>query len=288
MARILHMSGGSIEPIDSTKFLKEANLHDYLEKYPELIPFEEIEDDPPTALVIGREVSVRSGSIDLLIIDASGRLTIVETKLAKNPEARREVVGQVIEYASFVSQWTADQVEHQAVDYLKCGSAEEFYLRLSTKDQSVEPIDATAFKIQVEKNLKDGNLRLVIAVDEIVESLRSIVVFLNSFTRFDFVLLQLHEYSLGNDDHVFIPSLFGQMKPTSQRPPTRTWDKKSFFEESTGIDPKIRAYVEKIYDRFYDWTVEEYWGSGTVLGFLQPACRHWRSQGQGRKTIESR
>jgi hypothetical protein len=40
-----------------------------------------------------------AGSIDLLLISESGRVGIVETKLAYNPGARREVVAQVLEYA---------------------------------------------------------------------------------------------------------------------------------------------------------------------------------------------
>ena len=50
----------------------------------------------------GSEVSLREAggiSIDALLLSASGRIGIVETKLAYNPEARREVVAQVLEYA---------------------------------------------------------------------------------------------------------------------------------------------------------------------------------------------
>jgi hypothetical protein len=49
----------------------------------------------------GREVAVKGagGAIDLLILSDGGRIGIIETKLAYNPEARREVVAQVLEYA---------------------------------------------------------------------------------------------------------------------------------------------------------------------------------------------
>jgi hypothetical protein len=46
-----------------------------------------------------KEVPGDAGNIDLLLVSESGRVGIVETKLAYNPGARREVVAQVLEYA---------------------------------------------------------------------------------------------------------------------------------------------------------------------------------------------
>lgn len=50
----------------------------------------------------GREVGLGEAggiSIDVLLLSESGRIGIVETKLAYNPQARREVVAQALEYA---------------------------------------------------------------------------------------------------------------------------------------------------------------------------------------------
>src|SRR5258708_8000931 len=47
-----------------------------------------------------KEVTVPDvGSIDVLLISSSGRIGVVETKLAYNPDARRKVVAQILEYA---------------------------------------------------------------------------------------------------------------------------------------------------------------------------------------------
>lgn len=47
-----------------------------------------------------REVTVgAAGTIDLLLVSESGRVAIVETKLSYNPEKRRTVIAQVLEYA---------------------------------------------------------------------------------------------------------------------------------------------------------------------------------------------
>lgn len=50
----------------------------------------------------GKEVAVKEAGgicIDILILSEFGRIGIIETKLAHNPDARREVVAQVLEYA---------------------------------------------------------------------------------------------------------------------------------------------------------------------------------------------
>ena len=40
--------------------------------------------------------------LDILAVTETGRLILVECKLWKNPQARREVLAQVIEYASLL------------------------------------------------------------------------------------------------------------------------------------------------------------------------------------------
>lgn len=61
----------------------------------------------------GKEVSVREAggiTIDVLILSEFGRIGIIETKLAHNPEARREVVAQVLEYAIHLPSVSIEQL----------------------------------------------------------------------------------------------------------------------------------------------------------------------------------
>lgn len=47
-----------------------------------------------------KEFSTAAGPIDVLLVSSRGRLAIVETKLAVNPENRRKVLGQALDYLS--------------------------------------------------------------------------------------------------------------------------------------------------------------------------------------------
>ncbi len=235
MARILLLEDGNLRPIESAKFEQEGILQDYLEQYPELLPFHEVEDSPPPLITIGREVGVPSGSIDLLYIDTSGRLTLIETKLVKNSEIRREVVGQIIEYASFVAQWDSGEVERRANQYLRAngGPSADLYRALADRARDVEPsFDPDACRHSIEENLRKGNIRLVIAVDELIEPLRATVSFLNDHCEFDFLILQLRKFVLTENMSVFIPPLFGYSRPPVSISERRVWFWEEFFSDA--------------------------------------------------------
>jgi len=57
-------------------------------------------------LPVAWELQTTCGSIDLLFVNSEGMITIVETKLWRNPEARRKVVTQIIDYAKDLAKWS--------------------------------------------------------------------------------------------------------------------------------------------------------------------------------------
>lgn len=214
MTDILSIDDGKASPLKQIRFKAEAKLQDYLEQHPALIPVEDIDDNATPLLCIGKEVGVSSGSIDLLFIDKGGMLTVVETKLAKNPEARRTVVGQIIEYASYIYGWTAQDVYRASDQYFLesenvppeyKGKSLDEVMKIFTEGEYV----SEEFNDNIEQNLQSGKIRLLIAVDELVGPLRATVAFLNRNSKFDLLLLQVRSYGKGKKE-VLIPTLFGQ------------------------------------------------------------------------------
>ena len=65
----------------------------------------------PPLLCLGREVPTAVGPIDGLFLSRNGYLVLVATKLRRNPEAWREVVAQIIDYAAQLRRWTYADVE---------------------------------------------------------------------------------------------------------------------------------------------------------------------------------
>lgn len=90
----------------------ERWLQDLLYTHPELLPIEEIEPVFSGPVPVSRELPTRVGPLDLVYINKQGLLTLVECKLWRNPEARRQVVGQILDYAQEISRWTFDELNH--------------------------------------------------------------------------------------------------------------------------------------------------------------------------------
>jgi len=67
-------------------------------------------------MIVGRQVTTKSGSIDLLGVDKSGNTVIIELKRAQLP---RECLAQAIDYASNVAEWTVDRLGEECSKYRK-------------------------------------------------------------------------------------------------------------------------------------------------------------------------
>lgn len=274
MAKILLIEGENIRALDKVKFTEEGKLQDYLEEYPSLIPLADIAEGASQLLCIGREVGAGSGSIDLLCVDKDSLLTIVETKLRRNREARREVVGQIIEYASYVCQWTADDVYRIANEYFaKSEKAPQSYKGKTLDEIMKEVVGDTFsdedFRIRIGQNLRDGRIRLIIAVDELIEPLRATVTFLNSYSNFDILLLQLTDFEESETKKVLVPLLFGYATKSAERDSreTKHWDEDSFLADTKErCEPKIADNIIKLYEFTQDNADEISWGKGATYG----------------------
>jgi len=95
------------------QIIKQAPPQEQLHKSPSILPVEELDDSFAPLLSLGREIE----SIDNLFISPNGRITIVETKLFRNPEATRQVLAQILDYAKRLSSLRYEEFEK------KCSSA---------------------------------------------------------------------------------------------------------------------------------------------------------------------
>lgn len=176
----------------------EGFLHKLIESNPDVLPVSEIEPAFSPLVTIGYEVPTKSGSIDLLLLSPQGYLTIVETKLWRNPEARREVVGQVVEYAKDVSQWSFEELEKKVRDYNTQrrhpgdGIMASLH-RLGGIDDAAEHVITDT----ITRNLRNGRFLLLVVGDGIRESVEAMADYLQQTPQLHFTLglveLQIYE-----------------------------------------------------------------------------------------------
>lgn len=86
-------------------------------------------------LIIGEQVRTKSGPLDLLGIDKSGNLIIIELKRDKLP---REVIAQALDYVSDISSWDLDKINEECLKYSK--SSLEDYLNENFEDIELEDL----------------------------------------------------------------------------------------------------------------------------------------------------
>jgi len=91
----------------------EAWLRDTLLAHPEILPIRDIAPSYGPLVPLCREMRTAAGPIDITYINRHGLLTIVECKLWRNPEARRKVVAQVLDYASALSKWSYSDLQRE-------------------------------------------------------------------------------------------------------------------------------------------------------------------------------
>jgi hypothetical protein len=116
-----HFTVGASKPMKRISFSKnapesaaydEAWLQRLIMSHPRVLPVDQIERAFEDLIPICMELPTTSGGyLDNLLITPRGDLALIECKLWRNPEARREVVGQIIDYAKDLSAWTYEKLQ---------------------------------------------------------------------------------------------------------------------------------------------------------------------------------
>src|SRR5687768_15384701 len=100
---IRKMLDGDWKPVESARYVDEAELQRLLEQSPSLIPVTDIQAQASKLVLAVSEVGLPgSGSTDLICLSAAGDIAVVECKLATNAEIKRKVIGQILEYGAYL------------------------------------------------------------------------------------------------------------------------------------------------------------------------------------------
>jgi RecB family endonuclease NucS len=99
-------------PSESGAFTEDW-LQDQLFQHPRLLPTEDIDPAYSQLIPVCRELNTPAGPIDMVYVTPQGRLVLTETKLWRNPEARRKVIAQILDYAKELAQWTYEDLSRE-------------------------------------------------------------------------------------------------------------------------------------------------------------------------------
>ncbi|MCL1592964.1 MAG: hypothetical protein M3132_01265 [Actinomycetia bacterium] len=232
----------------------EAELQRILTSSPELLPGPE-----EIPLLAAAEFPVISGRVDIVAVAADGTIIVVECKLRANPEIRRQVLGQVLAYASALWQMPFEQFESSF--HHRSGQS------LFSLDEQVDDSlwDADEFRRSVSSNLQSGTFRVVVAVDEITDELKRTIAYLNGHTTntLEIVALELG-YMRDGDIEILVPTVYGEETAATKREArTRRWTEQQFWQHASEVSSDESLTAIKT---MHEWAVRHesslYWGDG--------------------------
>ncbi len=254
------MAGGKIylREIDRLVAMAEAPydaehvLQELLAHYPDLLAGEQMRPrEPRRWLLIGREAGIPDTdggparwSIDHLFIDQDAIPTLVEVKRSSDTRLRREVVGQMLDYAANVAAyWQGSELRHLFDDRDRPGggTGDDEVLRLLELEAPEHTSAANAvdeFWQRAAANLAARQMRLVFVADVIPPELQRIVEFLNeNLVRAEVLAVEVKQY-VGEGRQTLVPRVIGRtaaaedVKQASGGAArvTRAWTEAQFLE----------------------------------------------------------
>lgn len=269
-----------VEMIEHT-YDSESLLQELLATHAKLLAGDQMNSTSPRRwLLVGREVSILSEagdqfSLDHLFLDQDAVPTLVEVKRSTDHRIRREIVGQMLDYAANAAiYWpiSALRSRYEMTCQQQGVEGDDQIIELLNAEIDGEEV-VESFWQQVEDNLATGRLRLLFVADEIPPQLRRIVEFLNEhMDRIEVLAIEVKQY-VGQDHTALVPRLLGQTITAQQKKSTTQakgqWDESSFFEDMTQTHGEEYA---KIAQQIVEWARPQvdhfYWGEGK----LHAAC----------------
>lgn len=164
--------------------IDESKLQDLFFRFPRILPIAAIDASYDDAVPVCRELFTPAGYVDALYVNPRGRLTLAEFKLWSNPQARREVIGQILDYTQAVASWSYEDLQREVSKALKRKGNVLFEL-IRARDPHVNEAD---FVDNVTRHLRRGEFLLLIIGDGIREGVENIVNFVQRHSGLHFNL----------------------------------------------------------------------------------------------------
>lgn len=190
-------------PLGFTDGRNEAWLRDLLADHPDLLPIEEVAPSFAPLAPLCTELSTEAGPVDAVFISPSGRLTLVECKLWRNPEARRKVIAQILDYARAVSQWSYADLQRRVA----AATGRQGNTPFESARELQPDLDEAAFADATARALREGRFLLLIAGDGIREGITGMadLITRNAALGFSFGLVEVALYEFGDQGLVVQP-----------------------------------------------------------------------------------
>jgi hypothetical protein len=263
--------------MEEAPYDSESLLQKLLADHPDLLAGDQIDaEEPRRWLLVTREMAVpgeQDGagrwSLDHLFLDQDAIPTLVEVKRSSDTRIRREVIGQMLDYAAnAVAYWPVEEIKAKFESRCKGDSVDP---ERELTGLIGEGQDASTFWQLVKTNLQAGRVRLIFIADEIPPELRRVVEFLNSqMDPAEVLAIEVKQF-VGENLKTLVPRVLGQLKKVVVPIESRQWDEASFFLDLSQRRGEQEAAVAR---QLLEWAnkhgLRVWWGQGKKDGSFFP------------------
>ncbi|MCF7960287.1 MAG: hypothetical protein K9M08_06050 [Pirellula sp.] len=270
-----------LSPMAETQWDAEHKLQQLIAEYPDLLGGDQIDvENHRRWLLVTREMPMQGEepnttrlSLDHLFLDQDGIPTLVEVKRGSNAQVRREVVGQLLDYAAIATS-SLNVRDIQAALSNNGAPADSRLEKFLGEDANLEE-----FWQRVQSNLDRGQLRLIVLADSIPAELRRVVEFLNrQMNPAEFLAVEVKQFEY-EGQKVLVPRVLGVTEAIRQKKsPVATigkqWDEPMFMaaiEENAGVE--VRTLAEQLLRWITPQVTNIFWGQGQKNSCFIPTIR---------------
>lgn len=278
----LIQSGGDLVEMKEQPYDREDILQELLARYPNLLAGDQMDETSPRRwLLITREMGVPSEeaggnrwSMDHLFMDQDAIPTLIEVKRSSDSRIRREVVGQMLDYA-------ANAVAYWPIETILARFEEGCRQRGADAAKEIETLLGPGGNVEeywqlVKTNLQAGRIRMVFVADVIPPELRRIVEFLNGqMDPAEILAVEIKQF-VGQGLRTLVPRVIGQTVEAERKKSvsgqvTKQWDEATFFEDLCQRRGEKEAEAART---ILTWAkvnlLRIWWGKGTKDGSFSP------------------
>lgn len=192
----------------------EAYIQKLIANHPAILPVSDFRYDVGQLLAVGREVFTQSGAIDNLFLSTNGYVVIVETKLWRNPESRRQVISQILDYVKDIATKSFEWIEEI------WNQQTNQPLTQAISELEGEEINEAEFVDRVNASLNRGDVISLIVGDGINTQLEELVTHLtrdSANLRYTLGMVSITCYRMPNQaDLLVIPEIVNEVQPVER------------------------------------------------------------------------
>lgn len=239
-------------------------LQALIQSEPQILPISEIEPGFGEPIPVAREVPCGHGLIDNLYLTPSGDIVLVETKLWRNSEMRREVVAQALDYVAALTGFSYSDFEAAIVRGMD--GPKRLHDLFANHPEALGEAD---FVDAVSRNLRRGRMLVMVLGDGIRSETEALANLLQSHAgaHFTFALVELATWRTSNDAILCVPDLLTRTvmiergvvrlpesgvaiepAPIEAKPRAQSLSMADFMARMADIDPALPKAINALLD----------------------------------------